>query len=150
MTPTKEFYVPPEGPPQGAGPSHEIYRIMGEANIFKMLEDFYQELAQSEISGMFPVNVPGGMKEASKRSAAFFVSVLGGPPLYHQLYGPPMMRKRHMPFEIDEASRQVWVATFRKVVDSGLEKYSFPAEHLPGFYEFLESFSRWMVNRRVV
>lgn len=148
MTPSKEFYVPPEGPPQGAGPSHEIYKAMGEANIFQMLEDFYQQLAQSEISGMFPVHVPDGMKEASKRSAAFFVSVLGGPPLYHQMYGPPMMRKRHMPFEIDEASRQVWVATFKKVVESGLEKYSFPAEHLPSFYEFLESFSRWMVNRR--
>lgn len=148
MTSAKEFYVPPQGPPQGVGPNPEIYRVMGEANIFKLLEDFYQELAQSEIRGIFPIDTPEGWVAASKRSAAFFVSVLGGPPLFHQLYGPPMMRKRHMAFEIDEESRQIWVATFRKVLDRGPERYSFPTEHLPGFYEFLESFSGWMVNRK--
>ena len=61
---------------------------MGQENIFKMLEDFYLELEQSSIRHLFPDDVVA----ASRKSAAFFVGLLGGPPLYQQLYGPPMMR----------------------------------------------------------
>ena len=72
----RDIYVPPEGPPQGPGPSPEIYPLMGEENIFKMLSDFYQELGQSSIRPLFPPD----LEEASRKSAKFFVQVLGGPP----------------------------------------------------------------------
>ena len=36
----KDVYVPPMNPGQISSPSKEIYDLMGEANIFKMLEDF--------------------------------------------------------------------------------------------------------------
>lgn len=115
---------------------------MGQDNIFAMLEDFYRELEQSSIRYMFPED----MVAASKRSAAFFVGLLGGPPLYQQLYGPPMMRARHLPFPIDEAARQVWLDCFNRVLDHAPERYNFPAEHLPGFRAFLDGFASWMVN----
>lgn len=115
---------------------------MGQDNIFAMLEDFYRELEQSTIRPMFPED----MAAASRRSAAFFVGLLGGPPLYQQLYGPPMMRARHLPFPIDEAARQEWLACFNRVLDHAPERYNFPAEHIPGFRAFLEGFSSWMVN----
>lgn len=125
-----------------ASPDPEIYAVMGEANIFAMLEDFYQELDQSAIRTMFPRN----LQKAAHKSAAFFVGLLGGPPLYHQRYGNPMMRARHMPFLIDEAARQEWLACFDRVLARAPEKYHFPAQHLPGFRAFLEGFSSWMVN----
>jgi hemoglobin len=115
---------------------------MGEANIFTMMEDFYNELEQSSIRHLFPKD----MVAASQKSAAFFVGLLGGPPLYHQRYGNPAMRARHMPFVIDEAARQVWLDCFEAVLAHASKKYNFPEEHLPGFYEFLKGFSRWMVN----
>ena len=83
MTAERDIYVPPEGPPQGINPDPQIYAIMGEDAINQMLEDFYLELEKSSIRSLFPPD----MKEASKRSAAFFVFILGGPPLYQQLYG---------------------------------------------------------------
>jgi hemoglobin len=137
------IYTPPGGPPQGPGPSHEIYGMMGEDNIFKMMSDFYKELEKSEIRHLFPSN----MEEASKKSAAFFVTVLGGPPLYLQKFGPPRMRARHLPFEIDEPARQVWLACFDRVLEDAGMKYHFPLQHLAGFKEFLRSFSAWMVNK---
>lgn len=139
---TREVYVPPGGPPRVSPPSPEIYAAMGEANIFKMLEDFYGELAQSSLRAMFPQD----MVTASHKSAAFFVGLLGGPPLYQQRYGSPMMRARHLPFTIDEAARQEWLACFERVLDQAVETYDFPAEHLPGFRAFLHGFSGWMVN----
>jgi hemoglobin len=75
-----EIYIPPGGPPQNSGPSREIYQSMGEENIFKMMEDFYQELEKSSLRPLFPAD----MVAASQKSAAFFVGLLGGPPLYHQ------------------------------------------------------------------
>ncbi len=136
------IYTPPGGPP-GRPPSPEIYPKMGQENIFKMLSDFYQELGKSEIRALFP----NDMEEASKKSALFFVTLLGGPPLYAQTYGPPRMRARHLPFEIDEAARKVWLDCFDRVLESADSKYNFPPEHLEGFKNFLSDFSAWMVNK---
>ena len=137
------IYTPPGGPPQGPGPNSEIYGIMGEANIFRMMSDFYKEIETSEIRHLFPAN----MEEASKKSAAFFVTILGGPPLYFERYGPPRMRARHLPFEINERARQVWLGCFDRVLESADVKYQFPMEHMEGFKDFLKSFSAWMVNK---
>ena len=137
------IYTPPGGPPQGPGPNTAIYKMMGEANIFRMMSDFYKELEKSEVRPLFPAD----MEEASKKSAAFFVTLLGGPPLYMQMYGPPRMRARHIPFEIDEQARQVWLACFDRVLESADVKYQFPREHMESFREFLRNFSAWMVNK---
>jgi hemoglobin len=137
------FYTPPGGPPQGPGPSPEIYRNMGEANIFNMMLDFYKELEKSEIRHLFPPD----MEQASKKSAAFFVGLLGGPPLYVQQYGSPRMRARHLPFEIDEPARRIWLRCFDRVLEDAETKYNFPPQHLKGFKDFLQSFSAWMVNK---
>jgi hemoglobin len=136
------IYTPPGGPPQGPGPNSAIYKSMGQANIFRMMADFYKELEKSEVRPLFPAD----MEEASKKSAAFFVTLLGGPPLYVQMFGPPRMRARHIPFEIDERARQVWLACFDRVLEDADVKYQFPMEHMEGFKNFLRSFSAWMVN----
>lgn len=136
------LFVPPGGPPRVAAPSIDIFAHMGQENIFRMLEDLYRELEQSPIRFMFPED----MVAASQRSAAFFVGLLGGPPLYQQLYGPPMMRARHLPFPIDEAARQVWIDCFFSVLENAPRDYNFPEEHLPGFRAWLDGFAGWMVN----
>ena len=137
------IYTPPGGPPQGPGPNSAIYGIMGEANIFRMMLDFYKELEKSEIRPLFPSN----MEEASKKSAAFFVTILGGPPLYLEKYGSPRMRARHLPFEIDERARQVWLGCFDRTLEGADVKYEFPRQHLESFKDFLKGFSAWMVNK---
>jgi hemoglobin len=139
----EHVFVPPAGPPQGPGPNREIHARMGEAAIFRMCEDFYRALEATPIRPMFPDDMPA----ASKKLAAFLVQLFGGPPLFVQLYGPPRMRARHLPFAIDEAARRAWLDTFKGVLADAPAKYGFPPEHLPGFVTFLEEFSAWMVNR---
>jgi hemoglobin len=138
----REIYTPPNGP-SASGPSRDIYSKMGQENIFKMLSDFYRELEKSEIRTLFPPD----MEEASRKSALFFVTLLGGPPLYAQTHGPPRMRARHLPFEIDQAARKVWLDCFARVLENADSKYNFPPEHLEGFKKFLADFSAWMVNK---
>ena len=137
-------YVPPVGPNSAPAPSREIYAHMGEANVFRMLADVYAELERSSIRGMFQED----MQAASEKAAIFFVGLLGGPPLYQQRFGAPMMRARHLPFPIDEQARQVWLACWEPVLVRATSDYNFPAEHLDGFRRFLAGFSAWMVNRQ--
>lgn len=144
MTNERQFYIPPEGPPQGINPNPEIYAKMGEDSIFLMLEDFYLELEKSSIRHLFPED----MKLASQKSAAFFVFILGGPPLYQNLYGPPRMRQRHMHFIIDEKARQVWLECFKRILVDADKKYQFPMEHMESFLRYLDRFSAWMVNTK--
>ncbi len=143
MNSSHPLYIPPGGPPENRPPA-EIYAKMGESNIFKMLEDLYEELSRSSIASLFPED----RKEAAKKSAAFFVFLLGGPPLYQMQYGAPRMRQRHLPFAIDEAARQTWLACFRKILIDANTKYCFPMEHFEDFWTFLERFSAWMVNKK--
>lgn len=142
--PNEPVFVPPSGPPQGAGPSREIYPLMGEANLFKMCEDFYRLLEKSEIRPMFPEDMP----EASQKLASFLAQICGGPPLFNQRFGQPMMRMRHIKFPIGERERQVWLTNFKQTLEGAEQKYNFPAQHLPGFIRFLDEFSAWMVNRK--
>src|SRR4051794_5432464 len=130
------IYTPPGGPPPGPGPNSAIYKAMGEENIFKMMSDFYKELEKSSVRHLFPSD----MEEASKKSALFFVTLLGGPPLYLEKHGSPRMRARHLPFEIDETARQVWLACFDKTLEDAGTKYQFPMEHMEGFKQFLKGF----------
>ena len=142
----EDFFVPPEGPPRLAPMSTEIYGIMGIENITQMLEDFYIELGKSDIKGMFPEGEE--LIEASRKSAAFFVGLFGGPPLFHQLFGNPAMRSRHMRFKITEEGRLIWLECFETVLQDAVEKYNFPEQHLAHFHEFLDGFARWMVNSK--
>ena|ERR1035441_1673469 len=139
----RDIHTPPGGPPQ-ASPSREIYALMGEENIFIMLADFYRELEKSPLRPLFPPD----MTEASRKSAKFFIQILGGPPLYVIDHGPPRMRARHLPFAIDEKARQIWLDCFNRILDGAQEKYSFPSQHLEGFKAFLGDFSAWMVNKK--
>jgi len=135
-------YVPTVNPAEIPGPSRAIYARMGQANIEKMLEDFYRELGASPIRSMFPADLVA----SSRKSAAFFAQLFGGPQDYTDRYGPPRMRARHLAFRITPSARETWLACFEHVLEHAVERYDFPAEHLEGFRTFLQQFSLWMVN----
>jgi hemoglobin len=141
MNPTTP-YVPNINPGEIEAPSREIYSRMGGENIYRMLEAFYGELGASPIRGMFPPDLVA----SSRKSAAFFVQLLGGPPEYNERYGSPRMRARHIPFRITTKARDEWLACFERVLARAGDEFAFPTEHVEGFRRFLRSFSSWMVN----
>ena len=142
---TKEIYTPPGGPPQGVRPPIELLVALGEPGIFALLSDFYRRLGTSEIQHMFPKDAES-LEQASKKSAAFFVQLLGGRPLFSQHFGPPRMRMRHFPFEVDAAARAVWLHHFEAALAQAINHGDFPEQHRESFVAFLYGFSSWMVN----
>jgi hemoglobin len=143
MESNREIFTPSMNPRRIAGPSREIYAAMGRDAIYRMLADFYRELEASPIRDLFADD----MLESSKRSAAFFVQVLGGPREYDELYGHPQLRAKHLRFPITEASRQIWFGCFRRILADAPSRYGFPPQHMETFQEFLDHFSRWMINK---
>ncbi len=142
MRDPRDIYTPPINPAEIPGPSREIYAAMGNANVYRMIEDFYRELGSSSIRDLFPQD----LVRASRKSAAFFVQLLGGPPEYNERFGPPRMRARHMPFRITTRARDEWLACFERVLAHAAKDYAFPEQHLASFRQFLHHFSLWMVN----
>ena len=142
MSEQRPPYVPSMNPADIAGPSHEIYAKMGRENLYRMIEEFYRELGSSAIRSMFPVDLVA----SSKKSAAFFAQLTGGPQEYTERHGPPRMRARHLAFRITPQARAEWLACFERILVRAVKDFAFPAEHLEGFRQFLEKFSMWMVN----
>ncbi|MFT5239941.1 MAG: hemoglobin [Candidatus Promineifilaceae bacterium] len=137
----REIYTPPAGPPDVERPNPDIYAQMADDGIRRMIHSFYERLYASSISTLFVDD----MHASADRSADYFVQILGGPDLYQQKYGHPRLRSRHTHFVITEESRQVWMGCFDATLVNASD-FGFPEAHMPGFRNFLDAFSRWMVN----
>ncbi len=135
-------YTPNMNPAEIAGPSREIYARMGRENLYRMFAEFYRELGASPIRSLFPEDLVA----SSRKSAAFFAQLTGGPQEYSERYGPPRMRARHLAFRITPQARAEWLACFERILTRAVDDFAFPAEHLAGFRQFLQKFSLWMVN----
>lgn len=122
-------------------PSTQILEILGEDGIRKMVSDFYDLLVESDISDLFPKN-PVALEKAKENSADFFIQICGGPMYFNKHRGRPMLNRRHLPFKITSQGREIWLSCFRNV----LTKLNLPEPALISFWNYLDVFSKWMVN----
>lgn len=90
---------------------------------------------------MFPTE-PDAVEFAAQKNADFFIQLMGGTPHFSTKHGPPRMRARHMPFEITDRAKDVWLDCFFRAMDD----LPFPEEDREEFKAFLVSFAGWMVN----
>jgi len=84
--------------------------IGGAANTRALVDHFYDRMEQdpafAKIRNMHPANL-----ERSREKLYMFLSGwLGGPQLYIERFGHPRLRRRHLPFPIDEQARDQWLA----------------------------------------
>ena len=145
--PDRAVWTPPGGPPQTDRIPVAVYEAMGDANIYAFTRAFYRRLGASAIASMFPRG-ERNLMVAADRSATMNVFLMGGPHLYQQKFGPPRLRMRHLPFEIDEAGRQEWLRCFRETLAEAPELYAMPPEHVESVDRFYTDFSGWMVNSK--
>ncbi|MEE4287520.1 MAG: hypothetical protein V2I31_15315 [Mariniphaga sp.] len=127
--------------PEVTLPTHEIYRVLGEEGIRKLVKKHYELLAQSEIKNLFPQD-DAGLERAIKNSSDFFIQICGGPLYFNKNRGRPMMHKRHLPHKITPEAREVWLDCYRQVI----QKQNLPDEVALSFWNYLDVFSKWMVN----
>lgn len=122
-------------------PSIEMFKILGEGGIRELVNDHYELLKDSPVKDLFP-REGAGLEKAKKNAADFFVQICGGPMYFNKNRGRPMMYKRHLPHKITPEARKVWLECYR----DALLKRNLPEEVMLSFWNYIDTFSVWMVN----
>lgn len=114
-----------------------MYEMMGGAQtIRRLVNAFYSKVrAHPNLGPLFPEDIA----PVREKQYMFLTQFFGGPPLYSQMYGPPMLRARHLPFPITRERAADWLGCMEAAMEEiGLpeplrraliERLSGPAYH---------------------
>lgn len=87
--------------------------IGGEPTIRQIVNHFYPKVQQHpDLKDIFPEDITPVME----KQFLFLTQFFGGPPLYTQENGHPMMRARHMPFKITEKRAFAWLSCMKEAL----------------------------------
>lgn len=94
--------------------SQSIYEaIGGEATVRKIVEAFYPRVqAHPLLAPLFPEDIEPVME----RQFMFLTQFFGGPPIYSDQFGHPMMRARHLPFPVTRERADAWLGCMREAL----------------------------------
>jgi hemoglobin len=96
-------------------------QIGGEEGVRRLVDRFYDLM--DNLPEAQPIR---GMHAKSLRSSReklflFLSGWLGGPGLYQEKYGHPMLRRRHLPFPIGRAERDQWMTCMTRALHDTVE-----------------------------
>lgn len=88
--------------------------IGGEEMVTRLVEAFYARVSKHpDLTPIFPDD----LTETARKQKQFLTQYLGGPPLYTEEHGHPMLRARHLPFEITPTRAKAWLSCMRQAMD---------------------------------
>lgn len=114
-----------------------LYEAIGGAPaVRELVERFYPKvLADPLLSPIFPEDI----RPVMEKQYLFLTQFFGGPPLYSEQYGHPMMRARHLPFPVTPKRAEAWLGCMARALaeteipeplqKAVLERLSGPASH---------------------
>ncbi|WP_425146957.1 globin [Deinococcus sp.] len=100
-----------------------LYERIGPDALRSLLERFYRHVAADpSLADLFPGHQHAALWAVTlEKQFAFLSGFLGGPPLYHQRYGHPRLRARHLPFAITPGRARAWLACMRAALQESPE-----------------------------
>ncbi|REB09558.1 globin [Sporosarcina sp. BI001-red] len=116
------------------------YEEIGEARLSELIDRFYAKVAvHPDLIPIFPAD----LTETARKQKQFQTQYLGGPNIYTEEHGHPMMKARHMPFAITPSRAKAWLACMAEAMDEvGLDG---PLREI--YYQRLVLTANHMVNR---
>ncbi len=118
-----------------------VYARIGEEGFARLVRAFYAQVPADDVIGpMYPADDLSG---AEDRLRDFLVGRFGGPPRYMEQRGHPRLRMRHMPFAVDMAARNRWVA----LMDRALVETALPGDAVAVLQPFFHHMASFMINR---
>lgn len=92
-----------------------LYEAIGGAStIEKLIPVMYKYIgAHPDLLPIFPDD----LDESARKQHLFFTQFLGGPAIYTEERGHPMLRRRHLPFEITPTRRDAWLSCVKRALD---------------------------------
>lgn len=117
-----------------------LYDRIGPDHLRALLRRFYERVSRDE--RLAPI-FPGDWEATLEKQFAFMSGFLGGPPLYHERYGHPRLRARHLPFPVTPERARAWLACMKGALDDTPE---IEREDAAEFYAALTKVAVHMVN----
>ncbi len=97
--------------------------IGGETSVARLCDRFYELMDAVPQFAAIRTLHPADLQSSRDKLFMFLSGWLGGPDLYVQNIGHPMLRGRHLPFAIGEDERDQWVACMFLAMESiGIEE----------------------------
>ena len=97
-------------------------RIGGEKSVLKLVDSFYDLMNDDEdVQGIRKMHAKT-LRISRQKLKLFLSGWLGGPQLYIEKYGHPMLRKRHLPFAIGESERDQWLKCMNTALDEHVDE----------------------------
>lgn len=90
------------------------FDAIGENVLHQLVDAFYRRVGQHP--DLVPI-FPKDLTETARKQKQFLTQYLGGPSLYTNEHGHPMMRARHLPFEITETRARAWLTCMSEAMD---------------------------------
>lgn len=85
-------------------------RVGGEEVVRKLVNRFYDLMDEDpDYYGIRKMHQKD-LAEAREKLFMFLSGWMGGPQLYVEKFGHPMLRRRHLPFAIGESERDQWMS----------------------------------------
>jgi hemoglobin len=99
-------------------PERTPYDILGGEPAVRALVERFYDLMELEPEFAQLRAVHGSTLESARERLFLFLSGwLGGPPLYTDKFGHPMLRARHLPFAIGDLERDQWMACMVRAME---------------------------------
>ncbi|KPC52683.1 group II truncated hemoglobin [Amantichitinum ursilacus] len=89
----------------------------GDAVLRKLVDRFYDLMASDTRTATLHAMHSADTTLIRQKLFEFLSGWLGGPSLYIEKYGHPMLRARHLPFAVDEDARDQWLLCMYTAMD---------------------------------
>jgi hemoglobin len=89
----------------------------GEAAVRTLVDRFYDLMDSHPDAAAIRALHPQTLQGSRDKLFKFLSGWLGGPPLYVEEFGHPMLRARHLPFPIGNAERDAWMQCMRQALE---------------------------------
>ena len=94
------------------------YELIGGAEPIRALVDrFYDLMELEEAYSVIRQMHPQDLSSSREKLYLFLTGWMGGPQLYQEKYGHPMLRARHLPFPIGSVERNQWLDCMKRAMD---------------------------------
>ena len=110
-------------------------RMGGEEAVRRLVERFYQLMDELPEARAIRAMHPEDLAQSKDKLFRFLSGWLGGPPLYADRHGPPRLRQRHMPFPIDAAARDAWMACMSLALEEQVADPELRAQLAAAFFK---------------
>lgn len=92
-------------------------RVGGDEFFVQLVDAFYNRVEGDPVLRPLYPQGEQGMLAAREHLALFLSQYWGGPPVYNETRGAPMLRARHLPFRIGVAERDAWFGHMKDAVE---------------------------------